>query len=355
MKELWIEIPEDLPTIVKSNLLEAASEAADVLLVSSRDSQAATKSGKTLAGAFDSADIKIVNFQKAEDITSAMLGDKVAARVIISRGEDEAKAENAANIGASHIILKCTDWKTIPLENLIAKLRGRSRIIVEVESPEEAKVALETLQLGADGILYRPKNREEISRIKNMVRKPHVKITLSEAEIVSIKPLGVGARACIDTCDLLKPREGLLVGSQSSGLFLVESETMENPHVEPRPFRVNAGSVASYILVSPEKTKYLSELKCGDEVMVIDFKGETRMVNICRVKIEWRPMIMLTAKSGGRSIHVILQNAETIRLVTSQGSISVSEVKPGCKVLVRSEVGGRHFGTLVEEESVIER
>jgi len=354
LKELWIEIIENLPPTVKTDLIRAASEAADVILISDSQPQPLKIHGKTLAGPFENADIRTINLQKVEDIPTAPR-DNLAARVVVTGGEDETKAEYAARLGVRYIILKCIDWKTIPLENLIAKLRRKSKIIMEVDNIEEARLALETLQLGADGIVYKPRTREEITQIVEVVRRSPVKITLSEAEIVNTKPLGVGARACIDTCDLLNPREGLLVGSQSSGLFLVESETFENPHVEPRPFRVNAGSVASYTLVSPDRTKYLSELRCGDEVMVVNFKGNTRIVNICRVKIEWRPMIMITAKCEGRNMNVILQNAETIRLLTPEGSVSVSEVKPGMKVLVRSESGGRHFGTLVEEESVIER
>ena len=125
--------------------------------------------------------------------------------------------------------------------------------------------------------------------------------------------------------------------------------------MEPRPFRVNAGAVASYVLTSSERTRYLSELKAGDEVMIVDSEGNTRTTNVCRVKIEWRPMILIEATSQGRKFKSILQNAETIRLVTTEASKSITEIKPGDKVLMRTEMGGRHFGTKVDEESVIER
>ena len=170
-----------------------------------------------------------------------------------------------------------------------------------------------------------------------------------------MKPLGSGARVCIDTCDLMKEGEGMLVGCQSSGLFLVEAEVHETPFVAPRPFRVNAGSIALYVLSSGGKTRYLSELKAGDEVLIVDREGRNRTTNICRVKIEWRPLLLVEAKCQGKTIKTILQNAETIRVVTEEGSKSVSELKPGDKVLVRLEEGGRHFGTLVKEERVIER
>ena len=147
----------------------------------------------------------------------------------------------------------------------------------------------------------------------------------------------------------------MLVGCQSSGLFLVEAEVHETPFVAPRPFRVNAGSIALYVLTPGGKTKYLSELKAGDEVLIVDREGRNRTTNICRVKIEWRPLLLIEARCQGRIIKTILQNAETIRVVTKDGSKSVSELKPGDKVLVHIQEGGRHFGTLVKEERVIER
>ena len=66
-------------------------------------------------------------------------------------------------------------------------------------------------------------------------------------------------------------------------------------------------------------------------------------------------MILLEAKHGEKTFKTILQNAETIRLVTVDGSKSVTELKQGDKVLVYVTEGGRHFGTLVKEETVIER
>jgi len=172
---------------------------------------------------------------------------------------------------------------------------------------------------------------------------------------VEIKQIGTGARVCVDTCDLMKPGEGILVGCQSSGFFLVEAEVHENPHVEPRPFRVNAGPASLYILSSLSRTKYLSELKAGDEVLIVNRKGHTRSTNVGRVKIEWRPLIFIEAEHEGKRIKTIVQNAETIRLVTSSGSKSVAELKPGDEVLAHVIEGGRHFGTLVKEETVIER
>ncbi|HEX4922376.1 MAG TPA: 3-dehydroquinate synthase II, partial [Candidatus Bathyarchaeia archaeon] len=157
------------------------------------------------------------------------------------------------------------------------------------------------------------------------------------------------------TCEILRPGEGLLTGSSSQGLFLVEGEVFSNPHVNPRPFRVNAGPVSLYVLTPDEKTRYLSELLTGETILAVDRNGKSRKVDVARVKIERRPMVLLEAIAGSKGLRTILQNAETVRLVTSDGSKPVSELKPGDEVLVRVENGGRHFGTRVEDEMIIER
>ncbi len=58
---------------------------------------------------------------------------------------------------------------------------------------------------------------------------------------------------------------------------------------------------------------------------------------------------MVTASGGGREYSVILQNAETIKLVTKDGAKSVTGIVPGDRVLAKLESGGRHFGMAVEE------
>jgi 3-dehydroquinate synthase II len=66
-------------------------------------------------------------------------------------------------------------------------------------------------------------------------------------------------------------------------------------------------------------------------------------------------MILVETEVNGRLFALIVQNAETVRLVSGEASKSVSELKSGDEVLVRIEDGGRHFGTLVADEMVIER
>ncbi|MEM2096922.1 MAG: 3-dehydroquinate synthase II, partial [Methanothrix sp.] len=110
----------------------------------------------------------------------------------------------------------------------------------------------------------------------------------------------------------------------------------------------------AYIRVG-EKTRYLSELKSGDEVTIVDKDGMTRSAVVGRVKIERRPMILVEAEVDGDRVSTLLQNAETIKLVSHDGTpISVAELKPGDKVLVHMESSARHFGMSIEE-TIIER
>ncbi len=146
-----------------------------------------------------------------------------------------------------------------------------------------------------------------------------------------------------------------MAGCQSNGLFLVQAEVYESPYVETRPFRVNAGPVSLYTLSSLNKTRYLSELKAGDEILIVNRQGRVRSTHVGRVKIERRPLLLIEAEYEGKRIKTIVQNAETIRLVTKKGSKSVAELKTGDEVLAYVTEGGRHFGTLVKEETVIER
>jgi 3-dehydroquinate synthase II len=60
--------------------------------------------------------------------------------------------------------------------------------------------------------------------------------------------------------------------------------------------------------------------------------------------------MLVVAEVAGRRASVILQNAETIRLVQPKGkSISVASLRKGTEVLVHCEGGGRHFGMKIEE------
>jgi 3-dehydroquinate synthase II len=205
-------------------------------------------------------------------------------------------------------------------------------------------------------VLLQASDADELMKTVAVVKKQASKIELVHAKVKTVKPISTGARVCVDTCDLMASGEGMLVGVQAAGFFLVEAEVHENPYVQSRPFRVNAGSLSMYTLASLQNTRYLSELKAGDEVLIVGRNGKVRLANIGRIKIELRPLILVEAEVEGKIIKTILQNAETIRLVTAKGSKPVTELKAGDEILVHiATSAGRHFGVAVPNETVIER
>lgn len=248
-------------------------------------------------------------------------------------------------------LLKFVDWKIIPLENIIAMKKGK--VIAAVESEDEAKTVLTTLEKGADGIAVKG-GREELKRYFKIVKEAGKKIELRKAKIKEVRTLGVGERVCVDTVTLMSVGEGALVGNQANFMFLVASESEESEYVASRPFRINAGSVNAYVKVG-EKTRYLAELKAGDEIEVVRYDGSVRKSFVGRVKIERRPLILLRAECDGVEGTIILQNAETIKLVNPDGKhLSVSQLKAGDEILVWVGSKARHFGVSIEE-FVVER
>lgn len=138
-------------------------------------------------------------------------------------------------------------------------------------------------------------------------------------------------------------------------MFLVHSESLESEYVASRPFRVNAGPVQAYVMVPGNKTRYLAELEAGDEVLIVNQDGTTRQSIVGRCKIEKRPLLLLEAEYEDVKIKSLLQNAETIRVVSADDeAVSVSDLKPGDKVKVFIDESARHFGMAIDE-TIIEK
>ena len=299
---------------------------------------------------------------------------KTAGYVEIRGKEYERFAVGLADY-CDYVVVVGKDWKIIPLENIIAELQHKEvQVVAGVQTAEEARTAFETLEYGADGVLLDTDDPSEIKRaVEVREASKQGKIALSTAKVTKVAELEMGDRVCVDTCSLMTQGEGMLVGSQSFAFFLVHSESEESPYVAARPFRVNAGCVYAYILVGGVggggRTRYLSELKSGDEVLVVNSEGGARKAVVGRAKIEKRPLMLVEAEvaTGGdgekakrkRKCSIILQNAETIKLVgttkAEKKPISVVDLKPGDEVLVHvPEAVARHFGIAVEE-AVIEK
>jgi 3-dehydroquinate synthase II len=283
-------------------------------------------------------------------------GKEIAAYIEIESKHHEQLAVALGKV-VDYVILVAKDWTVIPLENIIADLQKNNvKIIAAVDNVEEAKLAIETLEIGTDGVLFEPKTFAGIKDMANLIEEiDSYSYDLKEATITDIKGVSSGDRVCVDTTSMMSVGEGMLIGSYSKAMFLVHSESLESEYVASRPFRVNAGPVQAYVLVPGNKTKYLSELETGDEVLAVNKDGNTRPVVVGRVKIEKRPLILIEAEYEDLKIKTLLQNAETIRLVDNNGdAVSVSDLKIGDKVKVFIDDNARHFGMAIDE-TIIEK
>jgi len=227
----------------------------------------------------------------AEKLSSE--GKTVAGYVVIRNKKYEQFATEMGRV-CDYLIAIGTDWKVIPLENLIASLFDEDVVIMAgVQNSEEAKLAIETLEHGADGVLIDTDDPSEIKRIVGVVERAGTSaVPLQTARVTAVKPVGMGDRVCVDTCYL---------------------------------------------------------------VTTVNAKGEQKDAIVGRVKIERRPLTLVEAEVDGNVIKTLLQNAETIKLVGADGApISIANLKIGDEVLVHFEDSARHFGMKIDE-TIIEK
>ena len=118
---------------------------------------------------------------------------------------------------------------------------------------------------------------------------------------------------------------------------------------------MNAGAVHAYALMPGGKTAYLSEIGVSERVALVSANGRVTEACVGRTKIEKRPLLLVEAEGAGGRASLILQNAETVRLVGEDGKpISVAHLKVGDRVLGATAEAGRHFGVAVKE-SILEK
>ena len=324
-------------------------------------------------------------------------GDRTVGRIVKVRdARSQARAAEAEGI----VVVEAEDWRVIPLENLVAARGDRpGTLLALAHSPQEARLFAQTLETGVHGIVlaaegpadifatdqalrevYRPRSprpptvheiAEEVRSTRNAAEIPVAPasaskesegdeavpaavrgppLALEAATITRIAEGGFGDRVCVDCTSAFNEGEGLLVGSTARSFVLVHAETPASDFVAPRPFRVNAGAIHSYVVAPGGKTRYLSELRAGDEALAVARDGSTRTMTIGRSKVERRPHTLIHWRTDAGEASAVLQTAETVRLVRPDGSlVAVTALRLGDTVLVRNEKAARHFGMAIEE------
>lgn len=260
----------------------------------------------------------------------------------------------------------------VPVENLIAR-KGETRVLIRTADVADIGTYGSALQLGVDGFIV-----TDYAKLGDFasILKPYPILNLVDAKITDIltpddfaKKVGgeapKGDRVCVDLTVNLSPGKGLLMGfgtAPESLLALVDSESHREDvkmgrWVNTRPFRVNAGFTYAYTLTDiPMRTAYLHELEAGFVAMPVDYYGRTEKAIVGRTKTELRPFRLIKYELGGIEGKSFLQDAETVRLVSSKDSqIRVTEIKKGDTIKAYHAVGGMHFGTRVSKMEVFEQ
>lgn len=249
-------------------------------------------------------------------------------------------------------LLLFRDPTKIPLEIVIAAAAGAEGSMITVAGDvAEAEIILGVLEHGSDGVMMAPRAVGDATALKQAATAGTSPLELVELTVTATEHVGMGERACVDTCSYFREDEGILVGSHSKGMILCVSETHPLPYMPTRPFRVNAGAIHSYTLSRDRRTHYLSELKSGSKVMAVDVKGHTRIVTVGRVKIESRPLVSIDARAeDGRTVNLILQDDWHVRVLGPKGAVlNSTELGPGDRVLGHLPAEDRHVGYPINE------
>ncbi|MFI9759320.1 3-dehydroquinate synthase II family protein [Streptomyces sp. NPDC051963] len=249
-------------------------------------------------------------------------------------------------------LLLFRDPTKIPLEIVIAAAAGAEGSTITIaQDVAEAEIVFGVLEHGSDGVMMAPGAVGDATALKQAAATETSPLDLVELTVIATEHVGMGERACVDTCSHFREDEGILVGSHSKGMILCVSETHPLPYMPTRPFRVNAGAIHSYTLSRDGRTHYLSELKSGSKVMAVDVKGQTRIVTVGRVKIESRPLISIDARAeDGRTVNLILQDDWHVRVLGPGGAVlNSTELKPGDRVLGHLPAEDRHVGYPINE------
>jgi 3-dehydroquinate synthase II len=293
-------------------------------------------------------------FREVEDGIAREDGSRRWSRRSVESPRDLERIRSELAAGTP-LLLRFPKERVLPLESLLATEAPRADWIVEVEELESLPAALGALERGASRAIVRVRSLDDLRTIATAVDVPSGgNIEWVLVPVSRVAPAGLGDRVIVDTTSLLRPEEGMLVGSAARLLFHVASEAEGSRFTRPRPFRINAGAAHSYALLADGSTRYLSELEAGDSVLVAVPRGAPRSVRVGRLKIERRPLSLVEATDAGRAATVFVQEAETVRLSSDGGRVPVTDLRPGTAVFAARSPPARHLGAPIVE-SIEER
>ena len=107
------------------------------------------------------------------------------------------------------LLLRCSDWTMIPLENIISASRGTgTRIAAAVSCTDDINGAGFALEHGVDAVLIPPKTdllNYSLTISEKMTPKEQapeqIQSGLQYSEVIDIAAVGIGDRVCVDLID----------------------------------------------------------------------------------------------------------------------------------------------------------
>ena len=78
------------------------------------------------------------------------------------------------------------------------------KLIAAVSDYDEAKVALETLEYGTDGVLLCPRDVSQIRKVSELIERIDSETyQMKPATVTRVEAVGSGDRVCVDTCSMI--------------------------------------------------------------------------------------------------------------------------------------------------------
>ena len=279
----------------------------------------------------------LVDGDASQAAAIALVGSVAWCHVDATAGQPCIVAENLlAKADGTGTLIACTARTAADCPGLAFALnRGVDALVLDSDAPDAVR---EAAAIAKAQRAETAAPDEDAAAARDAPAGP---VSLEQWTVSGVSDGGVADRVAVDFTTLLSNDEGLLVGSSAKALALVLGETATGGFVPPRPFRVNAGPVHSYVLAAGGKTTYLSEVSAGDKLVVATTDGATREATVGRAKVEPRPCVQVDLQQGGS---VFLQQAETVRLAGVAGPLPVTRAQVGDVVLVRPDDKGTHVG-----------
>ncbi len=309
---------------------------------------------ESLRGRTDFQSLVLASSDKDLLRTLVLEGLTTAYRAFV---DDAQSLHDAIHVGCEHayVLMSFKDPTNIPLELVIASLQSSNTILIKEiakDATEDAIVTLGVMEVGAEGVLFTPRDNAAMDLfLDKWANRGEQTVPLQVGEVISSRPIGMGYRSCIDLTTLFDPTEGMLVGSTSHGGIFCCPEVFHLPYMELRPFRVNAGAVHSYVYNMDNRTDYMTELRAGSPVMVVNSNGQARRAYVGRVKTEVRPLRLIEVAFANTAIvNILMQDDWHVRIYSDDTKpLNITELKKGTRVLGHIGQPGRHVGIKVSE------